>query len=179
MASTEDLAAVIASRTCNVPHQKAPRPANIQVEPTTVRKPPVFHPAGPIANTSAADWFERRCNPDLLQSLLASAPTVTNTPADVMAAALHLPALEPSPATRRPHTPLPMNPADVAAWWRGETSTLLLARLLAAAPDLTQPPSVHDAGLPPLDLRGRLRFLRRDEYMDPNKLAYNLQRFGM
>jgi hypothetical protein len=179
VASTEDLAAVIESKTCDVPHQKSPRPANFPANPTAGRKPLVFHPAGPIANTDAADWFEGRHGVEILQRLLASAPTVTNTPAEVMAAALRQPALESPPLTQRPHTPLPMNPADCAAWWDGKTSTTLLARLSAAAPQMTQPPSVDDLSLPPLDLRGRLRFLRRDEYVDPNTLAYNLQRFGL
>ena len=178
VASTEDLAAVIASKSCDVPHQQAPKPANLQSD-TGVRKPPVFHPAGPIANTDAADWYEGRYNLDLLGRLLASAPTVVNTPAEVMAAALRQPAPTPPSQASRVRDPRPMNPADAADWWSDKTSPLLLARLCATAPDVIQPPSVSDAGLPPLDLRGRLRFLRRDAYLDPNKLAFNLERFDM
>ena len=89
-------------------------------------------------------------------------------------------------ASRTPQSrTLTITKADALAWWNGERPTILLARLLAATPEVTQTPAqvvtaaLPFDGLPPLDLWGKLRFLRRAEYVDPSALAFNLQRFGL
>ena len=181
LAGPEDLAAVIASKSCDVPHQRSPKPANLPSEPSA-RSPLVFHPAGPITNTDAVEWFEDRYEEEILQRLLSAAPTVVDTPLDVLAAALKLPGPVAASKTHRTQT---ISAEDAAAWWNDERSELLKARMDAATPVVTRSPAqvVADAlpfdGLPPLDLRGTLRFLRRDEYLDRSKLEFNLQRFGL